>query len=361
MRIAIIGAGIFGSEAAIQLAKHGHKVELFEKNDNILSGATSNSTNRLHVGLHYPRDLETALQSKNGFLEFETRFPSAIRGNFNNYYALSRQNSRISLKEYLAAAERAQIEIIAVDKLDLREKGFNTSEIESAWICNEKVIDMASLRKCLLLDIDECNITLNLKTEIKSIESNPKGWILNSNEGYLETFDVLVRATYGSDQITGLPTSRVDQVKEFHKTLVLEVLTSGPSLGMTVVDGDFFTMLPNGFADTHLIYGPTASVLARHVGENPPSSWNKISEDVVTDATANLIRRMQHWAPGIEVKAIQGVKLAIRTIQANVSSTDRRLSEIRNPRKNYYELSAGKIDHAVTMAKNLCKIISLGH
>ena len=32
-----------------------------------MNGASSNNTNRLHLGYHYPRDLNTAQQCKKGF------------------------------------------------------------------------------------------------------------------------------------------------------------------------------------------------------------------------------------------------------------------------------------------------------
>ena len=69
-KIGVIGGGIFGSEIALELAKNGFSVTLIEKNSNLLMGATSKSVLRLHLGLHYPRDLETAIQSKRGYLNF---------------------------------------------------------------------------------------------------------------------------------------------------------------------------------------------------------------------------------------------------------------------------------------------------
>ena len=72
-RIAVIGAGIFGSEIALKLRRHGYEVKLFEKSLNILSGATENSQNRRHLGLHYPRDLQTATQSVRGYDSFVNR------------------------------------------------------------------------------------------------------------------------------------------------------------------------------------------------------------------------------------------------------------------------------------------------
>jgi len=64
--VAVIGAGIFGLETAIQLQQQGYRVTIFERRAGILQEGTGNSVLRLHLGLHYPRDLETAIQSRRG-------------------------------------------------------------------------------------------------------------------------------------------------------------------------------------------------------------------------------------------------------------------------------------------------------
>ena len=56
MKIAIIGAGIFGITAAIKLSKFkDFNVDVFEKCNSIFQGATYANHNRHHYGFHYPR------------------------------------------------------------------------------------------------------------------------------------------------------------------------------------------------------------------------------------------------------------------------------------------------------------------
>jgi len=83
MKIAIIGAGIFGTISAAFLAQSGHSVHLYESKSQILSGASGNNSNRLHLGFHYPRDLETALQSRQGYEDFRKYFLSQLKATFH--------------------------------------------------------------------------------------------------------------------------------------------------------------------------------------------------------------------------------------------------------------------------------------
>jgi len=57
-KIGIIGAGIFGCSAAIELAKD-FEITLFDRANNIFTGASTINHLRHHYGFHYPRSKET--------------------------------------------------------------------------------------------------------------------------------------------------------------------------------------------------------------------------------------------------------------------------------------------------------------
>ena len=60
MRIAIIGAGFYGTYIAYKLSEQKkYEVSIFEKNKNICCAA-SNNQYRLHTGFHYPRSIDTS-------------------------------------------------------------------------------------------------------------------------------------------------------------------------------------------------------------------------------------------------------------------------------------------------------------
>ena len=58
MKIAIIGAGIFGVTTGLKLCSD-HKITIFEKNLDILTSASKANQLRLHRGYHYPRSPAT--------------------------------------------------------------------------------------------------------------------------------------------------------------------------------------------------------------------------------------------------------------------------------------------------------------
>ena len=58
MKIAVIGSGFFGITLGLFLSKK-NIVDVFEKKNSILNGASSANQFRFHLGYHYPRSQKT--------------------------------------------------------------------------------------------------------------------------------------------------------------------------------------------------------------------------------------------------------------------------------------------------------------
>ena len=99
MRISIFGGGIFGITTFLILRKKGLDCYLYEKEKELLSGATTKNLNRVHLGYHYPRDKETVFQSQKGFYSFTKFYSNSIIKKFDNYYAIA-DSSKVKSKKY---------------------------------------------------------------------------------------------------------------------------------------------------------------------------------------------------------------------------------------------------------------------
>ena len=56
MRIAVVGGGLQGCAVALELARRGHAVELFDEQPNLMTGASRNSEGKIHLGYVYAAD-----------------------------------------------------------------------------------------------------------------------------------------------------------------------------------------------------------------------------------------------------------------------------------------------------------------
>jgi glycine/D-amino acid oxidase-like deaminating enzyme len=72
MRIAILGAGGVGVCAALELAKRGYQVDLYDENPQVLTRASYNNEGKIHLGLVYAKDpsLKTAQTMIRGAVHF---------------------------------------------------------------------------------------------------------------------------------------------------------------------------------------------------------------------------------------------------------------------------------------------------
>ncbi len=98
MKVAIVGAGLFGATAAVELARSGANVTLYERHDDLLMGATRANQGRIHRGYHYPRD--PAAGELSGHADrLAARFPSAIVARTTHRYVIA-DDSRVGAENY---------------------------------------------------------------------------------------------------------------------------------------------------------------------------------------------------------------------------------------------------------------------
>ena len=99
-KVAIVGSGFFGITAALILSRK-FDIDLYEKKKSILNGASKANQMRFHQGYHYPRSIKTLNEVKKfnkSFLEF---YGKDILGKTNNYYAISKKNSKTSYHQFV--------------------------------------------------------------------------------------------------------------------------------------------------------------------------------------------------------------------------------------------------------------------
>ena len=348
-KIAVIGGGIFGCEVALKLQKSGYKVTIFEKNSDILLGATSASQNRLHLGLHYPRDLPTAIQSVSGYKTFSERFPDAINSSFTNYYGLSKYDSKVNRNQFLEFSIRAGIHIQEASPDELFDLGLDAKRLTGLWGCQEGVIDLKVLSKLLRRELSIHGVEVIFGNEVMNIQSSETMILFTDNLEYGD-FDFVVRATYGSDSIK-FNGCAIPKTYEFHHTLILQAKTSKPDFGLTIIDGDFFTILPFGNTQESLLYTPTGSVRQKHVGMSYPLSWNTSTLEDFEKNREAILSRFQDWLPNLTIDSEVKYKKAIRSIEPNMQDTDRRTSSVTRISGNILDIWSGKIDHSVEISE----------
>ena len=96
VRIAVVGGGVFGCTAALDLDVAGAIVDLYEAAPTILDRASRRNLMRLHRGYHYPRSMRTARLARDAAPGFERLYPTATSYVHDHYYAIAAEVDRVA-------------------------------------------------------------------------------------------------------------------------------------------------------------------------------------------------------------------------------------------------------------------------
>ena len=113
----VIGGGFYGAAIAVYLAKNRgvRRVILIEQDTKLLGRASSNNQSRVHNGYHYPRSFKTAFRSRFNFPRFLSTWPQAVKQDFENLYAISKRNSKVTAKQFERFCKAIELKIKPAD------------------------------------------------------------------------------------------------------------------------------------------------------------------------------------------------------------------------------------------------------
>ncbi|MEK7133863.1 MAG: FAD-dependent oxidoreductase [Patescibacteria group bacterium] len=282
----VIGAGIHGSTIAIELGKQGFDVVVVDSNPDILMGTSGATHNRIHLGYHYPRSVETALECKKGNQYFVKHFGDCMTYP-DFYYAIEKNDSRISSQEY-----KNFMDVVGLDYVEEwpDESFLNRSEMESSFKVKEGYFDIVRLREVIKKRFAEYGVRTHLDFFIERGESDGAASVRlypKAGERLELKADLIVNATYTNTNNIQKCFGLTDHLTEyeFENTEVAVVAYDGEIPALTVMDGPFITIVPyGGYKGMYLVYDVVHSVISRTYGveyaepKRQESNWSRMAE-----------------------------------------------------------------------------------
>jgi len=251
MKIAVIGAGIYGTTIAIKLADSGFSVDLFEKEKDILQAASRVNQCRLHRGYHYPRSPETGASSRKANPVFYKEYNEAIIKDNKHYYCIAKEESKISGKNFLKVCDESKLKYKHLKLPFVDEKAFDLT-IKA----NEHLFDTLKLKDIVKRKIRERKI--NLKLGRKFISKDIAG------------YETVINCTYAN---LNSILDRVKDKKKYQFELcekpVLKLPDKFKGVSLVVMDGPFFCIDPYGDTDFHLMGNVVHAIHATNIGFLP--------------------------------------------------------------------------------------------
>ena len=341
----VVGAGVFGLSSALALNNYGFQVDVKEKSDNILNGASSINQYRLHKGYHYPRSKETAQECLDGIKTFKRKYGDCVvNGDITHMYSIASDDSLVNADEY---------------KKFLDDMGLSYEEREPMPNCDltivadEELYNPELMRNNLEKKIWSSNVKVYSNTEVTDLEQCKKD------------YDVVVIATYSN--INQL----LDEKKWYQYELCEKPVVKLPKIfentSIVIMDGPFMCLDPYG-DEYHVLGNVKHAIHCWNEGTEPfwPHEYTKyLNKGLIKNPKPELTKIDKFIESGVKYFGDEfadlehiGSMYTFRAVLADRDHDDARPTLVNHEGDNVWSLFSGKIDTCVDAANELIRRIN---
>lgn len=247
----IIGGGLFGLYSASKSAEKGLHVLLLEKEKSFFKRASFVNQARVHCGMHYLRAIDTAKLCSHYYNRFVEEHRECINNSFKAIYANSSFKSRVSDCDFKAVLESLDIAFQYIETPSF----LNHSSVTICAQVTEASFDYQFLLLHYLKKINKYRglVEVHRGEEVMDIEVHDNVAIVNNK--YQSGF--VLNCTYASinNVIKRIIGSQINDLYDLRYELceivICNVDGSLINTGLTIMDGQFFSIMPFGKSGHH--------------------------------------------------------------------------------------------------------------
>lgn len=345
MRAAVVGAGIFGVTVALRLDAMGIEVDLFDRHERVLSGASTINQYRVHRGYHYPRSSETGSYLLRTVDRFRAEYGETLVEGEPHLYAIAAEDSLTSAHDFLRFMDSHGLEYRAVS-----DRRIESSRVDLVVEVREQLLDPHRLVSLVSDRLARSNVRLRLGE--------------TATETSTAAFDRVVLCGYATansffDRDPGFGTNYQFEVCE--KPIVRMPDAFGrPSI--VVLDGPFMCIDPVGSTGTFAMGNVVYAIHATNVGLHPEVPEHLAA---VLDSGAvpppdfsmfeSFVESGRLFVPAMEHAQHVGSMFTIRTVLPSLEETDARPTIVRALGERIISVFAGKLATCVDAADTVVR------
>ena len=348
MRIGVVGGGIFGVTTAVELARQGHRVELFEKERDILQAASGINQYRLHRGYHYPRSTSTAYSSKESEASFRALFGPAVLDNVSHYYGVSRRDSLTSGEDFVRFCQAMGLEHQVV-----WPRVVKAGSLQSCLEVRESLFDPMALRTLCWEYLRASDVRVHLMAKV-DMEA-------------LSAFDFRVIATYAFlNETLGSTAQPLPEYQfEVCEKPVVRLGSPWRDHSVVIMDGPFMCVDPLGQTGLSVMGNVVHAIHHTNVGTSPeiPDALQPLLNRGIVGrpSTTNIDRFIEsadEFLVGMDHAEHVGSMFTVRTVLPHTDETDSRPTIVRPVDENTVSLFSGKIGTCVQAAREVTRVVA---
>jgi glycine/D-amino acid oxidase-like deaminating enzyme len=356
----VIGAGFYGCLVALYLMRERklRRVAIIEREKSLMKRASYNNQARVHNGYHYPRSFTTAYRSRCSLPRFVKDWPDAIYRDFSHIYAMAREGSRITSGQFRHFCKEIGASIEPVSSQI--KSYFERRLIEDVFIAEEPAFDSAKLATIIARELYETGVEMLYDSTVTHVQlaGTDELRVTLAREGQVasNSCTYLFNCGYsGLSQIQGVSSHARGLRHEIAELALVQVPKQLTKIGVTVMDGPFFSLMPFPSKDLHTLshvrYTPHRSFIDKE-GMNPYAALNSYSGE---SRFERMKRDAERYMPIISGISYQESLLELKTILAQNESDDGRpiLFKRHEELPGMYSIMGGKIDNVYDILERL--------
>lgn len=339
MKIAIIGAGIFGCTIAIELAslEQIERIDIFEKNDKILSEASVNNQHRYHLGYHYPRSAETVSQILKSNVFFNSFYASSIFDIKENIYFIAKEESNTDATKFAEVFSEHQIQSI---KLPEYRNMVKIDKFEAGFLVQEKGIDTNVLSRIIIQKLQSLDkIRIHTNREIYNLEQ-------------VYEYDFIINCSYAA-----LSISTKQNLK--YEVCLLPIISSQydeRDIAFTVMDGRFPSLYPTNAKNLYSLSHVAKTPIFRTESYLEATRFrNELDQKQLFQYSMDILEASSEFYHFTDTK-IQGNYISYK-VKYREDKNDIRTSHVEYS-NNIISVLQGKITTSVSVAKEISEYVT---
>lgn len=358
----VIGGGFYGAAIAIYLARERglKRIVLIEREAALLTRASYNNQARVHNGYHYPRSFTTAYRSRVNLPKFVRDWPDAVKQDFTKLYAIARRNSKVTAKQF----ERFCREIGAkIQPAEPAQRAlFEPRLIEDVFLVEEYAFDSTKLTNWAERELQECGVEIRVETRVSAISNGSNGTLRVAIQQGCEPEQLIschyvFNCTYsGLNQFKGdFLGTQTGLKQEITEMALMQAPPALQGLGITVMDGPFFSMMPFPARGLHTL---------SHVRYTPHLHWDdepgidpyqKLMRYDCSTRVDRMVRDVGRYLPSVLDAKYMDSLFEVKTVLVKNEGDDGRpiLFEKHPELPGCYSILGGKIDNIYDVLEKL--------
>lgn len=245
----IFGAGMFGLYSALISGIKGYKTLVIDLDERPFARASYVNQARVHNGYHYPRSISTAIASSEYFERFAKDYSDCINATFEKIYGISKSFSWTSPENFVDFSSRVGIPCQEVSV----SKYFNRRYVDAAYQCLEYSFDAQKIRDKFLTKIHKSKVNFNYSASVNNVEKQDGSARVFLSNGKVVESSWFLNATYaGINSINEkFDFQGIESKYELCEVCIVNVSDQIKNVGLTLMDGPFFSLMPFGETSMH--------------------------------------------------------------------------------------------------------------